>query len=306
MMTEHNKTRRFFLRSACGFALLLVIALILPWFRSCRTPSPSRTLLYAIKDNDINAVKAYLSNNGDPNIALIYIPESWATALHLAAREGQVEIVRLLLGSGANPNSVCSRGRTPLRWTAVTIEQPGQIECAKLLLEKGADPNATDRGGASILLDACEWGDVTDMEIAKLLIEHGADVNMADREGDAPLHGLAKRGAHPNQSIKKACVEVAQMLLDHGADICIKNKSGQTALDLARSSRYKEMIEFLENEQGASCTKTMSKVKLLPEKGISSQKVGQDCQNVSEQLVVKRSEKWESRVFFQKVSNELG
>jgi hypothetical protein len=228
------------------FIIFLLATIAGYCFYICKSPGQNKLLFYAIRDNDLSSLTSYLNNNGDPNIALDYVPGSWATALHLATREGQTEIVRILLDSGADPNAICSQGKTPLRWAVSSLEKPGQKECAKLLLERGADPNATDPDGISVLLSACVWSDVRGLEIAKVIIENGADVNKSDKIGNRPLHGLAKRGTQ--NSTRESAVEVARMLLEHGADIRAKNRQGETALDLARSSRFAEMIELLANK----------------------------------------------------------
>lgn len=80
------------------------------------------------------------------------------TPLHSAvatdAAACDAEIVRLLVGAGANPNARSAAGNTPLHTTAFT----GDRECLELLLAHGGDPTikngqgktpsdlATDRG----------------------------------------------------------------------------------------------------------------------------------------------------------------
>lgn len=65
--------------------------------------------------------------------------------LHLAAHYGQVEIVRLLLASGAPVNVIASNkiGNTPLMAAIVG----GNIEIMRIMIEAGADPKLTDATG---------------------------------------------------------------------------------------------------------------------------------------------------------------
>ena len=63
--------------------------------------------------------------------------------MHNAAQEGHVEIVKILLERGANPNAEDDAGRTPLHDAAFK----GHVEIVKLLLERGADPWIADKGG---------------------------------------------------------------------------------------------------------------------------------------------------------------
>lgn len=60
------------------------------------------------------------------------------TALHMAARRGNVEVIGALLDGGADIEARDSAGDTPLR-RAVNCNK---VEAAKLLLARGADPNS--------------------------------------------------------------------------------------------------------------------------------------------------------------------
>ena len=58
-----------------------------------------------------------------------------ATPLHIAAQEGQLEVVRLLLEANADNEKAEQNGATPLYIAA----QDGQLEVVRLLLEANAD-----------------------------------------------------------------------------------------------------------------------------------------------------------------------
>jgi ankyrin repeat protein len=66
------------------------------------------------------------------------------TALFGAASWGHVEVVRYLIGVGADCNiAESSIGYTPLHWAA----SHGNLETIKALVEAGADPTVADRQG---------------------------------------------------------------------------------------------------------------------------------------------------------------
>ncbi len=80
------------------------------------------------------------------------------TALHLAAREGQAEVVRVLLDAGADVDAVANQGMTPLACAVEceSLEESGQIapearqRVVTLLLAAGADLRHRDDRGRNI------------------------------------------------------------------------------------------------------------------------------------------------------------
>jgi ankyrin repeat protein len=153
--------------------------------------------------------------------------------LQSAAEHGHVEIVKLLLDRGADPNLDDGHGfsgrHTPLSH-AVTA---GYFEVAKLLCESGARTDVAGfRGGENLFdyaVDRCE------VRFVKLLLEHGADVNSADDKGETALHVVAGRGD----------LAKAKVLLDFKADVNATSDSGLTPLLYALSTQHDSMCEFL-------------------------------------------------------------
>ena len=68
------------------------------------------------------------------------------TPLHMAAGEGHLNVVKLLLANGARVNVKYEASVTPLHFAAVE----GHKDVAELLLAKGAEVNAKSKGK--------EWG----------------------------------------------------------------------------------------------------------------------------------------------------
>lgn len=68
-------------------------------------------------------------------------------SLHIAAKAGNVELVRFLLQrENHDPNFYDHTGRSPL--FAACQSRPASVEVVRLLLEAGADPSSTDEHGA--------------------------------------------------------------------------------------------------------------------------------------------------------------
>jgi ankyrin repeat protein len=111
------------------------------------------------------------------------------SALHFAAREGQIDAIRALIEGGANTNTPSGADQTSPITTALIN---GHIDIARLLLDHGADPNLANADGLTPLYATIDirWRanawypqptveeEKTDyLDFMKDLIGHGADVN---------------------------------------------------------------------------------------------------------------------------------
>ena len=67
----------------------------------------------------------------------------------------------MLLEAGADASAAAADGRTPLHFSA----QLGEVELIRMLLARGADPERRDRHGESPL-EAAERGGATDAALA--------------------------------------------------------------------------------------------------------------------------------------------
>jgi len=101
------------------------------------------SLMMAVVDEDIEGVKFFINTNPDSINAKNI---GGATALHLASRVGNLEIVKLLLENGANPNLVDNEGVTPLMRASIG----GFDNIVKILLENRASASilSTSRNSA--------------------------------------------------------------------------------------------------------------------------------------------------------------
>jgi hypothetical protein len=130
------------------------------------------------------------------------VSEVGATPFLLAAKVLDVDMMRLLVAAGADPNLATENGTTPLMTAAglIRVRNHGSIA---LTQEKEQEKKA--------------------LEAVKLCVELGADVNAANDLGLTALHGAAFSGSN----------EVIQFLVEKGAKLDPRDLSGQTPLDKA-------------------------------------------------------------------------
>lgn len=152
---------------------------------SARASKLNDSLRDAVRKGDTEKVGAALVNKADPNLFGKYSKNE--SVLMTATRAGNLEIVKLLLKYGANPNRGTFTGSFPefLGATALFYAAGnGNAEVAKALIDGGANVNARTKGGFTPLMEAARAGSY---EVAKLLIQRGADPNAKDAKGQTAM-----------------------------------------------------------------------------------------------------------------------
>jgi ankyrin repeat protein len=191
------------------------------------------------------------------------------TALHIAAKNGHVAIVRLLLDRGAVINLQSLYHDTPIS-SAVEL---GQAEVVQVLLDAGADRTFHNTGSldSTTLMSIAVLNE--NIKMVQFLIAAGVDVN----ERDESLHATAlwdaaclqsvdcvrvllEAGADPNlpggtsqgSPLMMVCshytensIPVVKMLLDAGANVDYVDSNGSTAYDLAKRAQNLHVAEYL-------------------------------------------------------------
>lgn len=158
----------------------------------------------------LGLIKALLKKGADPNRRTDTVPvhglmqfdASWVnfdgqTPFVRAALSGDIEVMRLLLASGADPNIATTQGTTALMAAAGINWIPGQTY---------------------------SHSEAEYVEAVKLCVERGADVNAANSLGLTAIHGAANRGWE----------SVIQILADHGAKLDVKDNAGRTPMIFAQ------------------------------------------------------------------------
>jgi len=150
------------------------------------------------------------------------------TLLGVAAQEGPLESVKLLVAAGEDINRPDIHGYKALR----TAARNGRTDIVKFLIGKGADINTQAQDGATPLEHAAGKGH---FDIVRLLVEKGADINLQDKEGDFALGEAARHGF----------IDIVKYLLEKGANTALKNAEGNNAEDLARLAGQPRIQELI-------------------------------------------------------------
>eukprot|EP01130_Rhizamoeba_saxonica_P005192 TRINITY_DN2079_c0_g1_i1.p1 TRINITY_DN2079_c0_g1~~TRINITY_DN2079_c0_g1_i1.p1 ORF type:complete len:629 (-),score=115.50 TRINITY_DN2079_c0_g1_i1:72-1925(-) len=144
------------------------------------------------------------------------------TPLLMAARNGNIETVKLLLESNnILVDTLNTKGETPL-FKAI---QYSHKDVARLLLLRGANPSVSEATRQnSPLHAACANGNISCLNI---LLKYCDDINIKNIQGNTPLHICILRN-------RESC---AKLLISSGADMFITNNTGKNPVDLTRISK---------------------------------------------------------------------
>ena len=152
------------------------------------------------------------------------------TALNIAASNGHVNTLSLLLSKGARGDTRSKDGFTPL--LAATHE--GHPEVCELLLKSGkVDINEVTANGSTAMRMAAFNGQIDTLQ---MLLLKGAKADIGDNNGITPLLAAAHQGH----------AEACELLLEKGqVNIEEMGSSGSTALKLAALNGHVNTVSLL-------------------------------------------------------------
>ncbi|MGN6495297.1 MAG: ankyrin repeat domain-containing protein [Agriterribacter sp.] len=184
-------------------------------------------LWIAVWNHDVKMVELLMKHGADAK-QYFKTKDGKTSCLEISCQEGDLEIAKLLVDGGADPDQRGLGGHTPLRIAA----RNGRIDLVKYFIGLKCEVDTRGDDGATPLEHAATKGH---FEIVQLLVENGADINIQDNDGDFPL----------GEAIKYGHIEVVKYLLSKDTDLSLKNKKGMDAAELARVYGQPKIAELL-------------------------------------------------------------
>lgn len=198
---------------------------------SCGQQPHEHELFIAVQNGELEKVEAMVDEN--PNVLRLTTGHGKFSALHVAAVNGQIEVLSLLLDRGVNPDILNRHKQTPLMLAAMH----GNVSCVERLIQLGANILVFDSLHGRTCLHYAAYHGHVDCVQSILASAHSAPVapswgfvrfvNIRDGCGATPLHLAARHG-------RPACVRI---LLSNEALVCALSggygRPGSTPLHLA-------------------------------------------------------------------------
>ena len=183
-----------------------------------------KKFLTYVSNGNIKKTHEMLENGINPNLNY-----KGRIPLVVACRRENIDMLKLLIDKGADPNMSDDIGTTALNISS----SHGYIKSVKYLLEVGANPNISDDCGYSPLINSSlNYND----DIIEILINAGADINSINNRHETALM----------TAIIYNRLEIVKKLIKHGAKPFIKNNFGKNARYIAKRFGNKQMIKTIE------------------------------------------------------------
>lgn len=215
--------------------------------------SPSKKLFSAVMFGDAAQIKELAAAGADVNSR-----ENDRPLIAWASQNQSVEVVKALIESGADVNSVDGIGHTPLMRAVET----NQLAIAQTLIQAKADLNIKAPNGDTALMMAVKNNSP---EVVKALIDAGANASITNEDGNTPaltaaqndgveiikILGAAKADMNTSNAaytplsyaIGQENVTLVKALLDAGADPNVKPSNG--AGPLFQAAHSAEIVALL-------------------------------------------------------------
>lgn len=209
-----------------------------------KDPTADDYLVTAVYLGDEQAVKKHLSNPDTVKKELdpACPAQTRCKPITFAAENGNLNILKMLLDAGANPDGATSYGDTALI-IAIMNDKKSAID---LLLQYKADVNKTNQFGASAFTGAAGMGDV---DLVEKLLQHGADINKTFPFMNPSTKQVQENTTPLSVAVQMGHLKVVELLLKNKADLYIKDSLGKSAVDYSKQGSNTDIKALFESSK---------------------------------------------------------
>ena len=145
--------------------------------------------MYAVMMGAVNVLKLFLKYGADPNIP----DKNGRTPLMIAVIDEELEegVIDMLLEAGADIDAQDNKGLTALMWAVAGVDRMPDVMMPALIRTGGLRAEGWEKWCAFISLYIASRHELQ-LDVVRHLIEEGADVNILDKRGmNAIMYALA-------------------------------------------------------------------------------------------------------------------
>lgn len=231
---------------------------------------------HAIYNNHVETARILIQLGANPNKNTDHIlandrngASSFNSSLYLASTHANLEMFKLLLESGANPNILIPQTPLAISLMAYFCAQ-GQYELVNILLDYGADPNLIntqytkeDTSPLSIMAEKFSSDPIhfkIELELMQKLLDHGAYIDPINPKRLSPL-AISLKAKNLYWATE---MQIVIFFLEHGANPSLKQNDTQTILEYlkqeARPEDFNEFEKIILNQQNKSSISKVRKI----------------------------------------------
>jgi hypothetical protein len=214
---EDKKKRKNTVRSLCDVTYVNVENAMRAYSGNCENKveelsrqqrEKNESLKKHVRQGNRDVVEILLKNGADPNSII----NKHKFGLHIVAEQGDVLMIELLVKYGANVRKKNIENNGPLHYAA----HGGNVGVLRILFNKGALIDNQNNYGETPLHIACKRNN---RKAACYLVKQGANINAVDCWNNTPL----------NLACTKGSLSIMKLLLQKGAHTNIGNNNRQIA-----------------------------------------------------------------------------
>lgn len=193
---------------------------------------------YAAKNNHVNMLRIMIGKGANVNVTEDAPAVIGATPLHEACLLGNKDIVKLLMDAGADDSLATKDGETPAHFIVQEKQRykPVRSEDRLAIIKELKNVDIQRSDGKTPVMLAQNLSYSDASEVTMTLLDMGVDVNKTDNNGNTLLH------VHLDRSSDK---DVVKEIIKAGADVNAKNNEGNTPLHIALDDGNDMMARLL-------------------------------------------------------------